>query len=48
MAAKSGLIGIRLDDKERKQLEKEASVMGLKLSTYIKHLVHTHPARTKK
>lgn len=44
---KSDQIAIRLDSKERKQLEKEAEKMGLKLSTYIKHLIHTHQGRDK-
>lgn len=42
---KSDQIAIRIDAKERKQLEKEAEKAGLKLSTYIKALLRTHPAR---
>lgn len=38
-------ISIRFGDM-RPALEKEAQANGMKLSGYIKHLVHTHPKRT--
>lgn len=39
---------LRIDAKLRTALEREAAAMGLKLSGYIKHLIHTHPNRKKK
>jgi predicted DNA binding CopG/RHH family protein len=45
---KTAQIVVRLEPKERKALENEASKMGLDLTAYVRFLLHTHPSRAKK
>ena len=41
-------LALRVDASLRSALEREAAAMGLTLSAYIKHLLHTHPKRQGK
>ncbi len=43
--AKAAQLVIRIDSHERKALEKEPDALGLDLSAYLRHLLHTHPKR---
>lgn len=46
--SKDEFIRVRVDEKEKAELEKEAEADGRDLSNYIRRLINTHPDRVKR
>jgi len=45
---KRHVIPIDFPENVLRELQREAEAMGIPLSTYVKHLIHTHQSREKK
>jgi hypothetical protein len=47
-STKDTQVAIRMDEKTRRDLAKEADAARRKLSDYLRYLIDTHPERAKK